>query len=176
MNDINIALDIDDVLAGYVIGVHKAFDAGLKRHNHWSKDESTGLLILNRDVSDGVYTQKYLDKCEHNEDFWYNLPIINVPNSIKFNVSCYITSSPENMVHVRESWLKRHFFPNAPVIHSKNKDETMNNLNIDLLIDDRLDTVRRVNESCYRIRAVHYKPYYSTLEHDSSIKSLLDVK
>lgn len=165
-----VALDIDDVIAGYVIGVHRTFKKELVPHDHWKKDGNTGKLLLRQDVEGFEYLQEYLDECEHNKDFWYNLPIITLPSYIDWTVNCYITSSPENMLGVREAWLKRHGFQKAPVVHCKQKHVTMERLGIDLLIDDRLSTVEKVRE--HGLKALHFQPWYSTHFEKDSVKSL----
>ncbi len=171
----NIALDIDDVLAGYVIGLHKAFNRTLEPHNHWQKDGACGQMIFKypENPDNFEFSQEYLDKCEHNKDFWYNLPVISLPININFQVACYITSSPENMVQVRESWLERHGFPKAPVIHCKQKHVTMKQLSVDVLVDDKLSTIQKVREN--KLLGLHFKPWYSNLEEEYSISNILDV-
>ncbi|WZE63568.1 hypothetical protein PANI_CDS0048 [Maribacter phage Panino] len=172
-----IALDIDDVLAGYANGVHEAFNVPMIPHNHWNPNESTGLLLLKTDDSGKVvgYTEEYLDKCEHNKDFWYHLEPISLPVDIPYETCCYITSSPRNMVDVRMEWLKKHGFPRLPVIHSKDKAITMNRLRIDLLIDDKLPTVEDVRGYA-GTDAIHFKPWYSTLREKKSITHLNQYK
>lgn len=171
-----IALDIDDVLAGYSKGVHESFNDVIEPHNHWSPDESTGKLILKKD--DGVvigYKQEYLDKCEHNPDFWYHLEPISLPIDVPRSTVCYITSSPKNMVEVRINWLAKHGFPKLPVIHSKDKAKTMMDLGVDLLVDDKLETVHQVRRTNI-LDAVHFRPWYSTLQEDISITNLNQIK
>lgn len=168
-----MALDIDDVLAGYVIGVHETFNVPLVPHDHWASKESTGklLLKLNRKKEVVGFKQEYLDRCEHNKDFWYGLEAIALPCYLPVQTVAYITASPKNMVDVRIEWLKKHGFPTLPVIHSKDKALTMRRLGIDVLIDDKLSTVEAV-KSMEGLHAVHYKPYYSTVQTEGSITHL----
>lgn len=182
-----IALDIDDVLAGFVIGLHEAFGKELFPHNQWCPNESSGQLILRKDELGNIIgmTEEYLDKCEHNKDFWYSLEPITLPADIPLETVCYITASPKNMVDVRMEWLKKHGFPTLPVIHSKDKYMTMKRLRIDLLVDDKLLTVENVRERGTEddergivgppVKAIHFKPWYSTLKESKSINSLLSI-
>ena len=178
-----VALDIDDVLAAFADEVHVKFNKTIKPHNHWATDESTGKLLLKTDNTGKVtgYTPAYLTKCEHNKDFWNELPILSLPCDIDFEVACYITSSPSEMVGIRRAWLKRHGFPLAPVMHSKNKAETMRKLGVDLLIDDKVSTVEQVNAK-EGLFALHFQPWYCNVEAYNSkgksitIKSLKEVK
>lgn len=167
-----IALDIDDVLAGFASGVHEAFDREVIPHNHWDSDDLTGHILLKVNLHGDVigYTQAYLDKCEHNKEFWYNLEPISLPADVSKDVVCYITSSPKNMVETRIKWLAKHGFPTLPVIHSKDKAVTMERLGIDVLVDDKLDTVLAVRKA--GLKAVHFKPWYSTLEEAKSVTHL----
>jgi uncharacterized HAD superfamily protein len=171
-----IALDIDDVLAGFASGVHEAFDREVLPHDHWDGDDLTGHLLLKTNLHGDVigYKQAYLDKCEHNAEFWYSLEPISLPADIPEGAVCYITSSPKNMVETRLKWLAKHGFPQLPVIHSKDKAVTMERLKIDLLIDDKLDTVKEVRRA--GLRAVHFQPWYSTLKEKDSIKHLRDLR
>lgn len=167
-----LALDIDDVLAGFVMGVHDAFGKRLSPHNQWNPRGDTGKLLL--DFDRGMsYRQQYLDKCEHNKDFWYGLEAIALPVDVPEFAVAYITASPKNMVDVRIEWLKKHGFPTLPVIHSKDKEFTMKRLHIDWLVDDKLETVQQVRK--HGLRATHFKPWYSTLMEDTSIFTLKDL-
>lgn len=170
-----IALDIDDVLAGFATGVHEVFNSKITPHDHWSADEQTGILMLKRNVRDEVigYTQEYLDKCENNEDFWYGLEPISLPVDVPEGTVCYITSSPKNMVETRLAWLAKHGFPNLPVIHSKDKGLTMHRLRINLLVDDKLKTIQEVRK--VGLLGAHFKPWYCNLQEDDSIEHLKDL-
>lgn len=172
-----VALDIDDVLAGYVMGVHEVFDSELIPHDHWQIDGPTGMFLLKLDQENKVvgYTQKYLDKCEHNKDFWYGLEPIMLPCNVPKETVCYITSSPKNMVDVRMEWLKKHGYPRLPVIHSKNKSLTMERLKVDLLIDDKMSTVQEVRTH-KKLNAIHFKPWYSTVYEKASSYYIRDWK
>lgn len=159
-----IALDIDDVLAGFVPAVHETFKAELIPHDHWSPYEKSGELILAFDEQGTPVglNEQYSELCEYNKDFWYGLQPISLPCDIPEGTVCYITSSPKEMVDVRIEWLKKHGFPTLPVIHSKEKHLTMDTLGIGLLIDDKLETVQKVRE--YGFSAMHFSPWYTTQE------------
>lgn len=171
-----IALDIDDVLAGFAVGVHEVFNSIITPHDHWAADEQTGILMLKKNQRNEVigYTQEYLDKCENNKDFWYGLEPISLPSDVPFGTICYITSSPKNMVETRLAWLAKHGFPNLPVIHSKDKALTMKRLRIDSLVDDKLATVEDVRVN--GLRGTHFKPWYCSKKEKSSITHLNDMR
>ena len=171
-----IALDIDDVLAGFASGVHEVFGKKIIPHNHWDGDDLTGHILLKVNSHGDVigYTQEYLDKCEHNEGFWYGLEPISLPADIPKGTVCYITSSPKNMVETRIKWLAKHGFPTLPVIHSKDKALTMKRLGVGLLVDDKLSTVLAVRKA--GLSATHFQPWYSTLKEDISIQHLGDLR
>ncbi len=163
-----IALDIDDVLAGFAKGMHEYFDQEIEPHNHWSQTENSGVLV-----------KKSLEEKEHKEStwenwlFWNNLEAVSLPIDIDFTVACYITSSPKEMIDIRKDWLIQNGFPKAPVLHSKEKWITMKRLGVDVLIDDRLYTVEKVRES--GLQAIHFSPWYSTLREINSITNLSQV-
>jgi len=166
------ALDIDDVLAGYAIGVHNVFLQEIKPHNHWAADESTGLLILSQEP-DKVYVDEYMALCNDSKVFWKTLIPISKPVDINFEVSAYITSSPLNMISYRNQWLRYWGFPLAPVYHSKDKPALMHQLGITTLIDDKLDTIHKVRKA--GLEGIHFQPWYSTLREEDSITNLSQI-
>ena len=174
-----IALDIDDVLAGFAFQVHKVLgnEKLLVPHDHWNQTGLTGKLMVIPDEHGNfkAYTEKFLDKCEHNRDFWANLPVLSLPCDIDFDVACYITSSPENMLGMRRVWLKKNGFPLAPVIHSKEKHVTMKRLGVEVLVDDKLSTVKAV-ANVEGLRAFHFKPWYCNVESEYTIENLKELK
>ncbi|MBV1929153.1 MAG: hypothetical protein KUG81_06530 [Gammaproteobacteria bacterium] len=166
-----IALDIDDVLAGFYSGICKREGVPEEFTNFWDGEGSHKWL---RDLM-------MSGDMDHDVIFWSNLGVLSNPNSINFEVAAYITSSPDSMLWVRKLWLTDNRFPEAPVLHCKNKAETMKRLKIDLLVDDSPKTVHEVN-SVDGLHAIQFiPPYmsnvgpYETIRHLSQVPALVEL-
>lgn len=151
-----IALDIDDVLAAF----YPAMCIKYKKPE------------LKVDIWDGKEDCKWLGECMPEVDadpsFYYNLDVLSHPNTINFDFTCYITSSPQSLVYVRKAWLSRNGFPDKPVLHSKDKLGTMKSLGIDILVDDKISTIETINKG-NRI-ALQFKPPYMSAEIEDKSK------
>lgn len=151
-----VALDIDDVLADFYGGICKTCDRPEVKTDIWDGVDKCKWIIKSMDL---VNTNKF---------FWKHLSRISNPNSINFDVKCYITSSPINMVMTRYKWLIDNGFPDVPVYYSKDKLKLMIALDIDILVDDRPSTIEKVNKGG-KI-GLQFKPGYMTEEIDDKSK------
>lgn len=145
-----IALDIDDVLASFYPGFCKFLGLPEKRVDIWDGKNECKWIIDN------------FDKIKNNKQFWFNLDKLSTPESINFKVSYYITSSPKEVVNIRRTWLIHNGFPHAPVISTKDKLLFMKENNIDILVDDKLETIQNINNNG-KI-GLQFKPNYMTKE------------
>ena len=145
-----IALDIDDVLAGFYQEMCKKFKRIEKKVDIWDGQKEC------------AWISKNFMTIENDIIFWTNLPRLSNPNSINFKVECYITSSPESMIITRYKWLINNGFPIAPVFYSKNKLKTMIKLGIDILIDDKPETIDIINNN--NKIGLQFKPGYMSAE------------
>lgn len=152
-----IALDIDDVLAGFYSGFCRFMDIPERKIDIWDGKGEANFVAQNCYLAD------------NSEFFWMGLDRISTPESINFDLECYITSSPKEMVHIRRAWLLLKGFPDRPVYHSTNKLETMRTLGVDLLVDDKISTVRQINLSKDKM-ALQFKPYYMSAEYEDKSK------
>jgi|TARA_R110000851_G_scaffold146223_1_gene285848 hypothetical protein len=152
-----VALDIDDVLAGFYPGMCDKYDRPELKINIWDGDFAAKWVADN------------FSKIEANKFFWLGLPIISNPRAIAFEVECYITSSPKEMVNYRIDWLVQNGFPIRPVYHSTNKLETMRELGIDIIVDDKPSTVNSINQSEDK-KALQFKPSYMSAEIEDKSK------
>lgn len=152
-----VALDIDDVLAGFYPGACIAFNKPEKRINIWDGQGEANWILEN------------VQHVDNDPIFWAGLPVVSNPNSITFEIECYITSSPKKMIPFRKEWLSKHGFPQKPIYYSSNKLDAMRVLDIDILIDDKPSTVDTINDSGDKI-ALQFKPSYMSANSKDSSK------
>lgn len=156
---LKVALDIDDVLAAFYPGMCEKFNRKEIKCNYWDN------------IDECKWIADKFHIIENDPEFWESLWMIATPNTINFEVSAYITSSPKPMLESRRKWLfdrKNDIYPNAPVFYSNNKLELMQELGIDLLIDDKPSTVETVNNG--GLLALQFKPDYSAIEIEDKSK------
>ena len=153
-----IGLDIDGVLADFYLAMCIKFNKPME-------------LVKDYNIS-WIINQFHL--IENDTNFWLNIPILQPPQSINFNVEAYITSSPLSMLENRKKWLQTHGFPKAPIIYSKDKPTTCKQLGISLFVDDCLANCQSFKGSS--IKCIKFLPHYmKDLKHDHEINSLLEV-
>lgn len=142
-NNIKIAIDVDGVLANFILAICRKFKQPF--------------------ISVQQFYQSWLDfsKVVDNFDFWKKLPVLNPPEALTFDIHCYMTSLPKGMKVARKKWLKNNGFPVKDVVISHHKHKTCKKLGIDLLIDDKPETIIKCKENA--VFAVQYVPYYSNM-------------
>lgn len=157
-----LALDIDDVIASMQPAFFKECGAVERKMDYWNDPEAIFMYM------------NHFGRVSKDVSFWSGLKPLISPESINGKVlehlECYITSSPIDMINVRQHWLFNHGFPLKKVYYSNNKLETMEVLGIDILVDDKIATVKEINESdCHRM-ALQFKPPYMAEEyHDKEL-------
>ncbi len=159
-----VGLDVDGVLANFELAMAKHFN---KQH----------LTSYGWDVQ---WIGELIHKIENDEEFWENLPIISHPESITFDFDYYITAIPSPMKGARERWLKKNGFPDKPVIVSDRKLETMCELGVEVLIDDKISTMKEVHKA--GLCAIHFIPDYmisddiliNNIKHLSQVNGKID--
>lgn len=147
---LKIALDIDEVIAGFIPAWMKRWE--IKVPQSWYFD----------DIS-----RKFAEMKESGEldNFYLNhiQPICN-PNDIPFEPHCYITSRPVN-TELTEKWLALHGFPKRPVYtvpSNTSKVETFKKSGAEVLIDDKYETFKEFGENglcCFLFDQPHNHRY-----------------
>lgn len=137
-----VAIDVDGVIADFYLGMCKKFN---------KKQEN----LYNWDVE---WLNKHFNEIINDHSFWENLPILNHPEAITFNISYYISAFPIEMMEARQNWLNKHSFPKGILMHSDNKVEMLKDLGVDLFVDDKHSTVIECNNS--GIKCLKYIPKY----------------
>lgn len=157
-NNVKVALDVDGILANFYLAICKKFN---------KKYETVHKFYVD-----------WLDfsKVVNNFDFWKKLPVLNPPESITFDIECYMTSLPRGMKEARKKWLKKNGFPDKEVIISHEKHKICKKLGIDLLIDDKPETIQKCKEN--GVFAIQYIPYYTKMPSmtSASIKHLPEAQ
>jgi len=137
-----IGLDVDGVLANFNLAVSRFHNKPHITTNSWEQDWITELFHT----------------IEHDDEFWDELPVLSHPEEITFEFDYYITAVPEHKKQNRINWLKKNGFPDKPVIVSDEKLETMRELGVDVLIDDKYSTIKEVQEA--GLIGIHFIPSY----------------
>lgn len=158
-----IALDIDDTLAQFYPAMCKRLSLPCKRINIWDGAGEASFIANNFYI------------VENSKRFWLNLEKESRPEDINFEVDYYITSSPPLMRQHRKAWLDAHGFPNAPILISNDKIQTMRQRGIDVLIDDKPSTLEAVKQNNFI--PIQYVPSYMSDErpHLNIIRHLSEV-
>ena len=148
MNKLKIGLDVDDVLSAFYI----AFAIKHKRPIHPVNIWKENFIVKNFNYDN------------LREDFWINLPVLSDPISITFDVDCYISSLPDEFQDIRRDWLAMNGFPIAPLILSFDKLQVVKDRNLDYFIDDKVETIKKINNSEHKCVGIQFVPMYHTPE------------
>jgi len=145
-----VALDIDDVLASFYPAMCNLMGMPEDKLNIWDGE------VACKWIGESMYL------VEDNLHFWESIKPLSSPNSIDFDLNCYITSSPLHLVNVRRKWLYSLGFPRVPVFSTQDKVGLMKIRGVGILVDDKLSTVDSVNEA--GLIGLQFKPPYMTEE------------
>ena len=147
-NNIDIALDVDDVLAAFYPAMCKKFNRPEVKTNIWDGKKSCKWIA-------DSFPAMWEDK-----EFWANMNMLSYPQSITFDFKCYLTAIADSLCGVRREWLSKNGFPDKPVIctTSKHKVDIMRDLDIDVLIDDKPSTIKSVRDA--GLIGIQFIPHY----------------
>lgn len=131
LNQYQIGLDIDEVLADFIGGYKNLYKNSIHKH------------IINWYFS--YEAVKNLTELKDNKEFWLGLePKIN-NLELPFIPKCYI-SKRNFPVAWTEEWLEKNHFPCVPVIHVEdNKVDSFKEQGLDYFIDDSIMNFTRLN-------------------------------
>jgi len=144
-----VALDVDDVLAAFTPHVFRYFRQDIEECDYWCV----------KGMAKRFGKDWFTGKISKDMGFWKTLPVLSFPEYIDFEFDYYISSFPEWLYDEREWWLARNKFPEKPLIHTMNKVEKCKELGVDLLIDDKPQTITECKEA--GINTLHFIPYYA---------------
>lgn len=121
---LKIALDIDDVLAGFL-------DSYFKKY---------------RQPKDNFEITRNVRKLRKDKEFWENLPVIN---RLDFEPHIYCTKRINSKVYTK-NWLRKNGFPNKPIYqmyYQQGNKADMIKGRCDVLIDDSYFNVKKAIQS-----------------------------
>ncbi len=142
------ALDIDDCIAAFTPHAHDFCGAEMGGCNYWSVEEMDSRL-----------GKGWFESICKSSEFWKTIPVLN---KVDFDFHCYMTSSPDHKYEERLEWLKINGFPDKPLVITNDKVLNCIKMEIDLLIDDKIDNILKVREA--GLLGLHYVPHYASFE------------
>lgn len=143
-----IALDIDGVIADIQPTLKKL-------HPEW----------------DG--TTYHIDGLDLTKIPYFSLPVLDKPD---FNFVCYITSRPDWAYLDTIKWLAKNGFPKKPLILSNNKLEAMYEWEVNLLIDDKMETWYEINQTTDKQCFLYSQPWNLGAKTLHRINTLSEMK
>ena len=170
INNIKIALDVDDVLGAFYPTICERYNMPEIQTNIWDGE------------CDCKWIAEKFPNLYDELTFWSKISRLSNPNSITFEVDHYITSIPPHLHDIREKWLMDNGFPKRPLVCTlNNKVDTMRALGITVLIDDKPSTIKAVREAGF-IGIQFVPPYMNhynendeyTIRHLSEVNNILN--
>ena len=137
-----VALDVDGIIAGFYPAICDYGDMPYAVTNAWSLG---WIRPLFKEIADDYH-------------FWANLPVMEKPENINFDFDLYLTHCPQ--IEARQEWLDKNKFPKKLLIAEGDKAQYMVDNNIDILIDDKPQTVQDVLDK-EKIIIQYFSPYLS---------------
>lgn len=153
-NKPRIALDVDGVLSNFYLTICQKFDKPYGKLKQWNTP----------------WIEDVFHEIENDYDFWNNMLILNQPDKITFDFDCYLSSFPEPMFDARLDWLYKNNYPLNPLFQADDKLKWCKILEINILIDDKPETVKQINEANIdNLKAILYMPPYAEYENIDKI-------
>lgn len=139
-----VAVDLDDTIFDFLGSYSRRFNVELS--DYWNGDYG-----MNENL-------KTLQK---DKDFWVNMPVIHTPN---FEIDYYVTARSIPIEWTQEA-IQKNNLPKAKIYTlpwNVSKIETLKNLKVDIMIDDKFQTFKECLNSgifCYLMDAPHNRHY-----------------
>lgn len=140
------ALDVDDILAGFYLAMCMRYNVPIRQRDIWDGKRDCKFIADN------------FHEIENDANFWGHLPVLNAPEKLTFDFDYYISSFPKQMRDARMSWLMNKGFPGKPLICSSNKLKSCRELGVNVLVDDRYETIDSLEHT--EVMGVWYRPWY----------------
>jgi len=137
-----IGLDIDGVLADFMLAWHKLHPEIPRDPDSYDFDKNIKQRLTDMGIAGTL------------DDFYLSIEPLIKPEDIPFEVSCYVTARPVE-TKISAKWLKKCGFPDKPVYTvsmGTSKVEVMKNAGIDIFIDDYYENFVDLNNKgifCY---------------------------
>lgn len=157
-----VALDIDDVLAGFVAGFCERFN--VPTPEEW---------LFDYDISSKI------DEIKDDKDFWMSIKPKVDPKDIPFTPHCYITARVIPTEWTME-WLQANGFPTAKVITLKKgqkKSDVALSEGVSIFVDDSYEhfvDINNVGIACYLFDTPHNRKYNVGYRRIKELKEITD--
>lgn len=144
-----ISLDLDDCIVCWTTEWAKKFGHPIPKNWHFSYKTDDNFKSLNE---------------EEVKDFYLNLPCKVIPESLKFNIHCYITSRSIDE-NITKAWIEDNGFPTKPVYSvgfGESKVEAFKKSGADYHIDDSYDNFIEMTNAgicCFLLTTPHNNKY-----------------
>lgn len=134
-----VGLDVDGVLANFYLSTCNKYGVPYEKQYSWIVPVIEDNLV----------------EIMGDKDFWDDLIVLNHPEKLTFDFDYYITAIPPQHLESRVNWLKKHGFPDKPVIVAEDKISVCRELGVKYLIDDKPSTLEefRGNDD---VVGIHY--------------------
>lgn len=154
-----VALDCDGVISNFYFDMCQKYDMPYTKVKTWNLK----------------WIGEKFHEIEKYYDFWAEMSMLNNPNKISFDFDYYISAFPIGMRKARQEWLDKNNYPKKPLIHAYDKLPVMKKLGVNVLIDDKPETCKQVQDA--GLIAIRYQPYYFDYKDDCKYvaKSMEDV-
>lgn len=155
-----VALDVDGVLLDSYGHLMSTVGENVKMLDKWSDED----------------INNHFRAISKNVDWWRTIPQMVSPSAINFEFDYYLTSIPTHLIEARLENLKSLGFPIKPLIASFDKVSVCLEKGIDVLVDDKEETIIECRN--FGINGILVKPYYYDCEYGKDltpIRSILEV-
>mgnify|MGYP001944385426 CR=1 FL=1 len=155
-----VALDCDGVISNFFFDMCQKYEKPYAKIDTWNID----------------WISEKFHEIENDHDFWANMSMLNHPSSLNFEFDYYISAFPIGMRKARQKWLDDNGYPKKPLIHAYDKLPIMRKFNVDVLIDDKPENCKQVQDA--GLIAIRYQPYYFDYQDDCKYvaHSMIEVK
>lgn len=159
--ELKIAVDVDGVLLDSYGHLMKTLDKKMRMLDQWSDEEINKDFKLITDIP----------------KWWEDIPKLTSPSAIDFDFECYLTAIPKRLRFQRRMNLMTEGFPNKPVVPCFDKIDYCLKNGINVLIDDKEETIIQARN--FGINGILVKPYYYSEKYGKDlnpIRSILEAK
>lgn len=128
-----LGLDIDDVICDFTAGIFRVAGVPLEESRR----------VHSYDYKEVLKFNNIWERVKDDEDFWLSLPVLD--SHIPSCCGAFVSSrycSPE----ITMRWLKEHNLSKLPLYQTKDKLQTLRDLNLQGLVDDKAEVFLQVRE------------------------------
>lgn len=157
-----IGLDVDGICAHFTKGFYEWFNQPFVAPTKW-EDE---------------FISNNFKKIVNVDEFWSNLPILSLPETIDYEVTCYITARPCGS-HISWKWLVEHGFPDRPVFTvgpGQSKVKVINDLGLNFFVDDHADNMIDINKNTNCTCFLFTQPHNEWIHLEPRLNCLSELK